>query len=448
MKKVTITLLFMTLVSLVSFSATDQEEFVKVAQNLMPSIVNIRTKTTVKQTVVDPFEQFFFGESAPRQIEREGSSLGSGFVISEDGEIVTNNHVIEGASEIFVKFDNKKEYEAEIVGKDPETDIALLKIINTKDKFKPVKFADSDFLKVGQWAIAIGNPYGLNNTMTLGIISAIGRSGYGIERIEDFIQTDASINPGNSGGPLIDIYGNVIGVNTAIISKTGGNTGIGFAIPSNIVKKVVESIQKYGEVRRPFMGVRFQPDFTSKMAESMGLKDGKGALIAEIVDESPAADAGLMRGDVITAINGRVIETYANAIAIISSFQPGEEISVTIFRKGKERNITLKLGSRSDESLNPSEAILGMQLRTLNEALRDKYKYSDTKEGVVVLNVDPSSQAARIGIKEGYLIVEINNTIVKSLKDLKQVYNAIDEGENVLLYIENKDFGRYILLKK
>lgn len=451
--KFSMLLLLLIVCSFPSFSKTDQEEFIDVAKAVMPSIVNIRTKTLVKRTVVNPFDQFFYGDNSGKEIEREGASLGSGFVMDEEGLIITNNHVITDATEIFVKFDTGKEYSAEVLGRDPETDIAILKIINTKDKFKPIQMADSDNIDVGQWAIAIGNPFGLNSTMTLGIISATGRSGYGLERYEDFIQTDAAINPGNSGGPLIDIYGKVIGVNTAIISNSGGSVGLGFAIPINIVKKVTESIKKYGEVRRPMLGVRFEPNFDAKMAESIGLDSPNGALIAEVTDESPAEVIGLKRGDVILSINGRPIENYSQAVAIIGTYQPGEEITLKIYRKegnhtGKERTVTAVLASRDEENLNPSSDILGMKLRTLNETLRTKYGYPDIKKGIAVLEVDKKSQAARLGITEGSLILEINNTEVQSVRELKEVYDAIQNGNNVLLYIEKNDFGRYLLLKK
>lgn len=439
--------------SFLTFSASEQEQFIEVAKSVMPSIVNIRTKTLVKKTIVNPFDEFFYGDSTPREIEREGVSLGSGFVIEKDGLVITNNHVIKDASEIFVKFDSGKEYSAEILGKDPETDLALLKIISSNESFKPVFIADSDEIEVGQWAIAIGNPFGLNSTMTLGIISATGRSGYGLERYENYIQTDASINPGNSGGPLIDIYGNVIGVNTAIITNSGGSVGLGFALPINTVKKVSESIKKFGEVRRPMLGVRFEPTFDSKIAEMMGLDSPAGALIAEVFDESPAEISGLKRRDVILSINGRPIENYTQAVAIIGTYQPGEELTLKVYRKdgkltGKERTVTVVLTTRDEDNLNPSTDLLGMKLRTLNEALRKKYNYPDVKQGIAVLEVDRKSQAARLGVTEGSLILEINNTEVQSVKELKEIYDKTDSGENVLLYIEKNDYGRYRLFKK
>jgi Do/DeqQ family serine protease len=451
--KFSLLLLLLIVCSFPSFSKTDQEEFIEVAKAVMPSIVNIRTKTVVKQSVVNPFDEFFYGESSPRETEKEGASLGSGFVIDKDGLIMTNNHVIADAAEIYVKFDNGKEYLAEIMGKDPETDLAMLKIINTKEKFKPMHMANSDNVEVGQWAIAIGNPFGFNNTMTLGIISATGRSGYGLERYEDYIQTDASINPGNSGGPLIDIYGNVIGVNTWAWTSTGESNGVGFAIPINIVKKVAESIKKYGEVRRPMLGVRFQPDFDAKLAESMGLDSPNGALIAEVFDESPAEIIGLKKGDVILSINDRPIENYSQAVGIIGTYQPGEEITLKVFRKegkntGKERTVSVVLTSRDEDNLNPSSDLLGMKLRTLNEVLRNKYDLPDVKKGIAVLEVDRKSQAARLGITEGSLILEINNIEVQSVKELREVYDKISNGSNILLYIEKNDYGRYLLLKK
>jgi serine protease Do len=414
--------------------------------------VNIRTKTVITQTIINPFDQFFYGESNPRQIEREGASLGSGFVVDKSGVIITNNHVVKDATEVYVKFDNGKEYSAEVLGGDTMTDVAVLKIKDSEDEFKPVVMGDSDKLKRGQWAIAIGNPFGLNSTMTLGIISSTGRSGAGLEQFANYIQTDAAINPGNSGGPLIDIYGNVIGVNTAIISNSGGSIGLGFAIPINTVKKIAESIEKYGKVRRPLLGVRFEPNFNSKMAEAMGLETANGALIADVIDDSAAEDAGLKRRDVILAINGIEIKNYAQAVTLIGTYQPGDEIELEVYRKdglreGKKRTVKAVLASREEMMLTQGTYMSGMKLATLEEQEKEKYGYDKSQSGVIILEVDQNSQAARVGIKEGDLILEINNAEVQSLKEFKEIYDSINNS-NVLLYILRNGYGGYYILNK
>jgi Do/DeqQ family serine protease len=448
-----LSLLFL-LFSFSTYSLTDQEQFAKIAEDVMPSVVNIRTKTVVTQTVVDPFQQFFYGESQPRQVEREGASLGSGFVIDEKGVIVTNNHVIKDATEVYVKFDNGKEYSAKILGGDAFTDIAVLQIEDAKEKFKPVVMGDSDKLKVGYWAIAIGNPFGLNSSMTLGIISSTGRREAGLERFANYIQTDAPINPGNSGGPLINIDGKVVGVNTAIISNSGGSIGLGFAIPINMVKKIAVSIEKHGEVIRPLLGVRFEPNFDSKMSETMGLEVPTGALIAEVIDDSPAQKAGLKRRDIILSIDGKEIRNYAQAVSMVGAYQPGDELELRVYRKeglraGKERVVKAVLASRDDTVLaQQGTFILGMKLQTLDKDLREKYKHNKKLSGVAIVEVDRSSQAAKQGLKEGDLILEINNTEIKSLKEFKEIYEKSEDKSNVLLYIIRNGFGGYYILNK
>ncbi|OQY08164.1 MAG: hypothetical protein B6I28_05045, partial [Fusobacteriia bacterium 4572_132] len=253
--------ILMTILSITSFGTVKetQDAFVKVAERVKPAIVNISTTKTIKQRYYDPFDSFFGQRSQPRIYERKATALGSGFVVSKEGYILTNNHVIEGADEIEVKFSDGSEYEAEIVGSDKDTDVGVLKIKSKKKNFKFLELGNSEEVKVGYWAIAFGNPYGLASTMTVGIVSAKGRSGMGIENYENFIQTDASINPGNSGGPLVDLDGKVIGINTAILSKSGGNIGIGFAIPIDMVKIIKDSLIKTGKVNRAWLGVSVQP---------------------------------------------------------------------------------------------------------------------------------------------------------------------------------------------
>ena len=281
-----------------------QDAFVSIYNSAKDSIVNIRTKKTVKVNTYNPLEALLFGNSGGQET-RESGALGSGFVVSKDGYIVTNNHVIDGADEIFVKFSDGREYKTKLVGTSPEVDIAVLKI-NPNETFKPLEFANSDEVQIGQWSIAFGNPMGLNDSMTAGIVSAAGRSSLGIEQIENFIQTDAAINQGNSGGPLIDISGRVIGVNTAIYSQSGGSVGLGFAIPSNLVVRVKDSIIATGKFEKPYIGI-YLDNLDAQKVKALNLKSSNGIYIAGTVANGPAAQAGLAKNDVVTAVDGKEI---------------------------------------------------------------------------------------------------------------------------------------------
>lgn len=281
-----------------------QDAFVSVHNSVQDSIVNIRTKKTVTVNTYNPLEELLYGRSGGQE-KRESGSLGSGFVVSKDGYVVTNNHVIDGADEIYVKFSNGREYRTKLVGTSPEVDIAVLKI-DSNETFKPLEFANSDQVQIGQWSIAFGNPLGLNDSMTVGIVSAAGRSSLGIEEIENFIQTDAAINQGNSGGPLIDITGKVIGVNTAIYSQSGGSVGIGFAIPANLVTTVKDSIIATGKFEKPYIGV-YLGNLDADKVKALNLKSSNGVFVAGAVPNGPAAVAGITKNDVITAVDGKEV---------------------------------------------------------------------------------------------------------------------------------------------
>jgi len=283
-----------------------QDAFVQVYKNTKDSIVNIRTKKTVTVNTYNPLEELLFGRSGGVE-KRESGALGSGFVVSEDGYIVTNNHVVSNADEIFVKFSDGREYKTKLIGTSSEVDIAVLKI-EANEKFKPLEFSDSDKIEIGQWSIAFGNPMGLNDSMTVGVISAAGRSSLGIEEIENFIQTDAAINQGNSGGPLIDINGKVIGVNTAILSTSGGSVGLGFAIPSNLASVVKDSIIATGKFEKPYIGV-YLNNLDSEKIKALNIKSTNGVLIAKVVADGPAARAGIQANDVIVAVNGKAVNS-------------------------------------------------------------------------------------------------------------------------------------------
>ena len=317
-----------------------QDAFVQVYKNTKDSIVNIRTKKTVVVDTYNPLEELLFGRSGGQE-KRESGALGSGFVVSEDGYIVTNNHVVSNADEIFVKFSDGREYRTKLIGTSPEVDIAVLKI-EANEKFKPLEFSDSDKIEIGQWSIAFGNPMGLNDSMTVGVISASGRSSLGIEEIENFIQTDAAINQGNSGGPLIDINGKVIGVNTAILSTSGGSVGLGFAIPSNLASVVKDSIIATGKFEKPYIGV-YLNNLDSEKIKALNIKSTNGVLIAKVVADGPAARAGIQANDVIVAVNGKAVNSAGAFIGELAAKKVGESVELSVIRNSQTVKIRITL---------------------------------------------------------------------------------------------------------
>ena len=321
-------------------AAQTQDAFVGVHNSVKDSIVNIRTKKTVTVNTYNPLEELLYGRSGGQE-KRESGSLGSGFVVSKDGYVVTNNHVIDGADEIYVKFSNGREYRTKLVGTSPEVDIAVLKI-DSNETFKPLEFANSDQIQIGQWSIAFGNPLGLNDSMTVGIVSAAGRSSLGIEEIENFIQTDAAINQGNSGGPLIDITGKVIGVNTAIYSQSGGSVGIGFAIPANLVTTVKDSIIATGKFEKPYIGI-YLGNLDADKVKALNLKSSNGVFIAGTVPNGPAAAAGITKNDIITAVDGKEVNSAGAFVGEIAAKKVGQSVKLTISRNGKTSEVSVTL---------------------------------------------------------------------------------------------------------
>ena len=317
-----------------------QDAFVQVYKNTKDSIVNIRTKKTVVVNTYNPLEELLFGRSGGEE-KRESGALGSGFVVSEDGYIVTNNHVVSNADEIFVKFSDGREYKTKLIGTSPEVDIAVLKI-ESNEKFKPLEFSDSDKVEIGQWSIAFGNPMGLNDSMTVGVVSASGRSSLGIEEIENFIQTDTAINQGNSGGPLIDINGKVIGVNTAILSTSGGSVGLGFAIPSNLVSVVKDSIISTGKFEKPYIGV-YLNNLDSEKIKALNIKSTNGVLIAKVIENGPAAKAGMQANDVVVAVNGKSVNSAGAFIGELAAKKIGETVELSIIRNSQTLKIRVPL---------------------------------------------------------------------------------------------------------
>jgi len=429
--------------------------FAEVAELVSPAVVNISTEKTVRTPggrhfrhfqspfgENDPFHDFFerfFGNQPPREFKER--SLGSGFIINKEGYIVTNNHVVENADKIKVKLTNGREFEATIVGRDPKTDIALLKVEDL-EHIKVVKIGDSDEIKVGQWVVAIGSPFGLEHTVTAGIVSAKGRV-IGSGPYDDFIQTDASINPGNSGGPLVNMNGEVVGINTAIVSRGGGNVGIGFAIPINMARGIINQLQTTGSVTRGWLGVTIQ-DLTPELAEYYGLEGAKGAIVGEVFEGDPADKAGIHPKDVIVEVEGKTIEDSRDLSRVIAATKVGEKITIKVLRAGKERTFRIKIVKRTDdkETLAKADAeevgALGMVVSPVTPDLAQRFNIPDGGGGIVVVTVDAQSEADKAGIEEGDLILEINHKQVKTVEDYQQYIEDVEEGEVMSLLIRRR----------
>jgi serine protease Do len=373
------------------------------------------------------------------------TSLGSGVVVSPDGYILTNNHVVEGATDVKVQFSDKHEYPAKIVGTDKYTDVAVLKIDKTGLTTLPL--ADSSRSQVGDVVLAMGNPFGLGQTVTMGIISAKGRAGLGIERFEDFIQTDAAINRGNSGGALIDTHGELVGINTAILSGDGGgNEGIGFAIPANLARNVMEGILKNGKVTHGFMGIIPQ-ELTPEMAKEFNMTDGHGVLIAQVSPDSPASKAGLKVGDVISAINGNAVEDVNNFRLTIAGFASGTTVHLKIVREGKTLEVPVALGEVNEAnnrpggpSVVPGEgekgALKGVSVEALTPEIRQQLQLpDDTKGGVVIANLEDDSPAAAVGLQSGDVILQVNHRPVNTVAEFNSTVKAGASKESTLLLV-------------
>ena len=431
------------------------QSFTDLAESVSSAVVNIRTVKTIKGGGPvfrhfqrgpfgqdDPFGDFFerfFGEEQQR--EHKQRSLGSGFIIDPEGYIVTNNHVIEGADEIIVKLKDGIEFDAEIVGRDSNTDLALLKV-KSPENFQAVQLGDSDSLKVGQWVVAIGSPFGLEQTVTAGIVSAKGRV-IGSGPYDDFIQTDASINPGNSGGPLTSMEGEVIGINTAIVAS---GQGIGFAIPINLAKGIIEQLKTTGEVTRGWLGVAIQ-DLTKEMVEYYNLKENKGVLVAKVFENDPADKAGIKAQDIIVSINGKKIATSRELTSMIAGLVVGEKAKVTVLRNGKEKTFTVDITKREDDKLasnrtmrNEETGELGIQVSNITPEIADRLNTSEV-DGIVVTGVDPGSKSDVAGIQTGDIIREINRERIKNIDDFKSILLTIKQGEPINLFIHRVNAG-------
>ena len=434
------------------------ETFSDLAEKLSPSVVNIATTSVVKQRqqAAPSFEDFFnFPFNAPRQsgpTEKTVNALGSGFVISADGYIVTNNHVVENTTDIQVTFTDGVTMEAELLASDKETDLALLKV-STDKPLSFVEFGDSDTAKVGNWVMAIGNPFGLGGTVTAGIVSARGRMLAG--RYDNYIQTDASINRGNSGGPLFDLDGNVIGVNSAIISPSGGSIGLGFAIPSNLANNIISQLMTNGEIKRAWLGVRIQ-EVTDEIAKSVGLNKTYGALVQGLTAESPAAIAGVKEGDIIVEFNSKEVESQKILPRLVAEAEIAEVASVKVWREEKfiELSVTLGIQPSAEVLANIESNVstisikeLGIRVKVITQDDRSRLELGNNLSGVIISDIDPDSFLVRQGIAVDDIILEIQGKKVQNSSDLLTVIDdVIVQGkENVLLvFYAGQNAKKYI----
>ena len=448
------------------------EVFAEIAEKVTPAVVFVSVEQEVVQQMPDvffgdPFDEFndeffkrFFGQPLPRQRTpqrqpRQQKQIlrgqGSGFIISPDGFILTNNHVVENAEKITVKLSDNKELSAKVIGTDPETDVAVIKV--DANNLPTVQLGDSDKLKVGEWVIAIGNPFGLSHTVTAGIVSAKGRSRIGLSEYEDFIQTDAAINFGNSGGPLLNIDGKVVGINSAIFSRSGGYIGIGFAVPINMAKYVYEQIRTEGKVTRGYMGIMLN-ELTPEMAEHFGVKGRKGVLVGKVEENSAAQEGGIERGDIIVKMDSKAVENPDNFRNEVARKAPGTKVNLVVIRNGEEKELSIELRAKESkaalaEAGGKEAKQLGITVQDLTPELAKQFGYPEEKSGVIVTDVDPASPAAEEGITAGTLITEVDRQKIENTKDF---WNLVKKAkDSVLLYIRQNarqgEISRYVVIK-
>jgi len=440
--------------------------FADLAEKFSPAVVNISTATVVKEGEVQnpfggedsPFRDFFgdeffkrfFGDRPQRPFKKR--SLGSGFIINKEGYIITNNHVVAEADEVVVILEEGDEYPAKVIGTDEKTDLALIKI-EPKDGLPTCSLGDSDKSRVGDWVVAIGNPFGLGHTVTAGIISAKGRD-IGAGAYDDFIQTDAAINPGNSGGPLFDTAGNVVGINSAIFSRTGGYQGIGFAIPINLAKDIVSQLKEKGSVTRAWLGVLIQ-QITPEIQESLDLKVREGALVADVVKSGPAEKAGIKRGDVILRFNGQKVESQHELPTMVAYLPVGTEVKVVVLRDGKEKTFQVVLEEMTEEpaALSPGKeggemkGELGFTAQNLTPELVDQLNL-DSSEGVIITEVETGSPSAEAGLRRGDVILEVDRKKIDDVKILSDVLEKAKDKQSLLFLVNRAGRTLFVAVKK
>ena len=442
---------------------TSLPDFATIADRVGPAVANISTTSQSEAPQMqqqqqnpmerggnphefwEPFERFF--GPMPKRPFRE-RSLGSGFIINRDGFILTNNHVVENAEKIVVKLSDDKEYEAKIVGRDPKTDIAVIKIDGAKD-LKPVPLGDSDALRVGEWVMAIGNPFGLEHTVTAGIVSAKGRY-IGQGSYDQFIQTDVAINPGNSGGPLLNLRGEVVGINSAIFSRSGGNIGIGFAIPINLAKELLPELEEKGKVTRGWLGVMIQK-VTPEIAESLGLDQARGALVADVMKEGPAKEAGIEVGDVIVEFDGHSVKDSTELPLLVARTGVGKSVEVKVLRNGKAHDMTVRIAELKDEAgevaKEETESQLGLAVQPLTPEITESLGLDEGTQGVVVSGVEPGSPAEEAGLQRGDVILEVNREQVKDMRAYRKAMGGLTKDKSVLFLVRRGNNTIFIPVK-
>lgn len=426
------------------------QPFVPIAKRAKASVVNVSSVRKTRQEgqgflnpfFDDPFFRRFFGEEferqmpAPREFQQQG--LGSGVIVTADGYIITNNHVVEGADELSVSLPDKRTFKAKVIGTDPKTDVAVIKI--DASNLPTLPWGDASQLEVGEMVLAVGNPFGLSQTVTMGIISAIGRANVGIVDYEDFIQTDAAINPGNSGGALVNLKGELIGINTAIFSRSGGYMGIGFAIPSNMAKSVMQSLLKHGKVIRGWIGVSIQ-DVTPDLAKEFGAAENQGALVGDVLEDGPASKAKIERGDIITAYNGVQVRDSNHLRGLVAETAPGTTAHLSVLRDKKTVELNVTIGEMPKESIQAARdgsgkgehALAGITVENVRQT--DRSGRSKPSTGVVVTDIEPESPAERAGLQKGDIIREINRKPVKDVKDFQRLTGQLSPRSPVLLLV-------------
>ncbi len=427
------------------------QPFIAVAKQAKAAVMNISsvkkrgTERFETPFFDDPFFRRFFGEEfegrSPQPREYQEQGLGSGVVVTPDGFIITNNHVVEGADELTVSLPDKRTFKAKVIGTDPKTDVAVVKIEASNLPVLP--WGDASQLQVGEMVLAVGNPFGLNQTVTMGIISAVGRANMGIVDYEDFIQTDAAINPGNSGGALVNLKGELIGINTAIFSRSGGYMGIGFAIPSNMAKSVMNSLIKHGKVVRGWLGVSIQ-DVSQDLAKEFGASSTEGALVGDVVEDGPAAKAKIQRGDIITAYNGTTIRDPGHLRSLVAETAPGTNVAISILRdkRVQEVKVTIgevptdivKAGGRGEGGGKGEHTLAGVTVENAPKQ-SERFGRSKVRSGVVVTDIDAESPAERAGLRRGDVIREINRKPVKDVQDFERLTSQLNPNASVLLLL-------------
>jgi serine protease Do len=446
--------------------------FTEVAKAVTPAVVNITTVMTEKvadgrsmpDELRERMEEFFGGPNGPfgprgfrgpqspgEPRGHRGGGQGSGVIVSPDGYVLTNNHVIDGAREVNVTLPDKREFQGKIVGTDPKTDLAVVKIDG--ENLPSVAWGDASKLQVGEYVLAVGNPFGLNSTVTLGIVSALGRGRMGITQYEDFIQTDAAINPGNSGGALVNTKGELVGINTAIFSQSGGYQGVGFAVPTSMGKPIYESLIKTGKVIRGFLGIGIQ-DLNHDLSKSFGIKDAKGALVSDVKEDGPADQGGIKQGDVIISYQGSPVEDAVALQRMVTKTSVGSKVSVKIMRDSREKELTITIGEQPDtvktakaESGEKDYAFAGVAVQDLDKDTAKELGIKGKAQGVVVIGVEPDSGADKAGLMPGDVIREINRQPVKSVKEFEKVSSTVKKGDNVLMLISRRGNALFLSAK-